>query len=41
MATLELHRIEPARLKPGVTPDTLTSGAPATDASHDTTMPPK
>jgi 3-isopropylmalate/(R)-2-methylmalate dehydratase large subunit len=33
MDSLELHRIEPARLKPGVTPDALASRAPSAPVS--------
>ena len=34
MATPETHRIEPARLKPGVTPDNLAERAPAAPESN-------
>ena len=35
MATPETHRIQPARLKPGVTPDTLADHAPAAPESSE------
>jgi 3-isopropylmalate/(R)-2-methylmalate dehydratase small subunit len=36
MATPELHRIQPARLKAGVTPETLVDRAPTAPASNET-----
>ena len=36
MATPELHRIQPARLKPGLTPENLADRAPAAPASSET-----
>ncbi|HEX6791254.1 MAG TPA: aconitase family protein [Candidatus Krumholzibacteria bacterium] len=39
MATLELHRIAPARLKPGVTPDALQSLAPAAPTPSESRVP--
>jgi len=39
MATLELRRIKPATLKPGVTPDNRTSSAPAAPAASEARQP--